>query len=263
MKSIKVLYRYIKRQLFLHKEETDLETYQEIEEGVVFRGHNLWILSFAMIIASIGLTTDSITALIGAMLISPLMGPVVGFAYGMAINDTDLKKKSFYNWLLMNFISLMASTIYFIISPFDEDTTALQSFTKASIFDIALAFFGGAAGLIGIVKKEGTKIIAGVAIATACMPPLCTAAYGIAHLDLTHFLGGLYFYLINCLFIGLATFIMTRYLGFRQRNRPVQSHSLANWLWVSLIILMMIPGIYIAYQKWKEQKIIHASKKNK
>lgn len=176
------------------------------------KGASLWILGAAMIIACIGLSTNSISAVIVAMLISPLMGPIVGFAFGLGINDKILWKRGINNWIVMTAVSLVAAVIYFFISPFDNSTELLASFKKASIFDIFLAFFGGLVGFIGILKKEGSKIIAGVAVATACMPPLCTAAYGIAIGDFAYFIGGFYFYIINCLFIGWATFMLTRYL---------------------------------------------------
>ena len=253
MKRLPVIKRFIKAQLNLDKEEHESETLAEIKEGAHFSGHNLWILGFAMIIACIGLNTDSISAVIGAMLISPLMGPIVGFSFALAVNDAGLKRKSIRNWFWMTAISLMASVLFFLISPFDNNTAALSSFKTASIFDVLLAFFGGMAGFIGIIKKEGIKVIAGVAVATACMPPLCTAGFGIAHLDYELFIGGLYFYLINCLFIGLATFLLARFTGYHtNKNSPVFKRT-ANWLWVIFIIAMIVPATYIAWKKWNEE----------
>jgi uncharacterized hydrophobic protein (TIGR00271 family) len=237
------------------KEESENQTYKEIKDGAKFSGLNMWILVFTMFISCIGLNTDSISAVIGAMLISPLMGPIVGFSFGLAINDQLLKQNGIRNWSYMTISSLVASTLFFLISPFDNNTTALNSFTKATIFDILLAFFGGLAGFIGIVKHDGTKVIAGVAVATACMPPLCTAGFGIAHADWSVLLGGLYFYLINCLFIGLATFIGARFLKYH--HAFTNSHKIrasAQWLWSTLIVVMLIPGIYLVYRKYKEEK---------
>ncbi len=254
MKNWSVIKRYLRSQLLFQREEEFGETYKEVASGAHFSGFNLWILGFAMVIACIGLNTDSISAVIGAMLISPLMGPIVGFSFGLSLNDAMLKRKSIRNWFWMTLISLVASTLFFCISPFDNDTAALASFKKATIFDILLAFFGGMAGFIGIVKKEGTKVIAGVAVATACMPPLCTAGFGIANGDYAFFIGGMYFYLINCLFIGLATFILSRLAGYHLPggdNAPrVQ---VRHWLWTVFIILMLVPGVWIAWQKWEEQ----------
>ncbi len=256
MQKIKIIKRYIRSLFRLSKEEEFQETYAEILEGTQFKGYNLWILGFAMIIACIGLNTDSISAVIGAMLISPLMGPVVALAFGMSINDRHLKEQGIKNWLLMTVISLIASVLYFLISPFDSNTNALLSFQKASIFDILLAFFGGMAGFIGIIKKEGTKVIAGVAVATACMPPLCTAGYGIAHLDYFYFLGGLYFYLINSLFIGLATFLTARIAGYDRKINIEAPQKTVLWMWYIFITLMILPSLYIAFIKWKEQHTI-------
>lgn len=244
------------KSLNLHHEEKESETYHEIVCAAEFSGFNLWILGFAMVIACIGLNTDSASAVIGAMLISPLMGPITGYSFALAIKDNKLKNISIRNRIWMTGISLIASTLFFIISPFDNDTHALLSFTKASIFDILIAFFGGLAGFIGIMKKDGIKVMAGVAVATACMPPLCTAGFGLAHGNWGEFVGGLYFYLINCLFIGLATFILARFTNFHLHFKPQDKSTskLSTWLWTLFIIAMIIPGGYIAWEKWKEEK---------
>ena len=253
MKETPVLRRFLKTRFNLMKEETEHETFSEIVEGSSFKGYNLWILGFAMVIACIGLNTDSTSAVIGAMLISPLMGPIVGFAFGLAINNRQLKTKAIRNWFWMTVISLAASVLFFLISPFDNNTAVLNSFTKATIFDILLAFFGGLAGFIGIIKKEGTKVIAGVAVATACMPPLCTAGYGLAHNNFEVFAGGIYFYFINCLFIGLATFFLARFTGYHENKNATPFNRSANLIWGLFIIAMIVPGAYIAYNKWKQE----------
>lgn len=251
----------------LYPEETEQETYEEIVEGVRLKGYNFWILGFAMIIACIGLNTDSVSAVIGAMLISPLMGPILGFAFGLAIQDHRIKRIAILNWLYMTIICLAASTCFFMLTPFDFNTLQLSAFKQATIFDILLAFFGGMAGFIGVVKRDGTKVISGVAVATACMPPLCTAGYGIAHLDWAWFLGGLYFYLINCLFIGWATFLLARFTRLHLRMNRLNSelsHG-QNRIWIILIVLMTIPGIYLGYKKWQDesQKVKFKSEKER
>lgn len=244
-----VLIKYLGLQVRIRKEEEERATYNEILEGVVFKGANLWILGIAMVIACIGLITNSVSAVIGAMLISPLMGPIIGFAFGLAINDKNLRVQGIKNWIVMTVVSLLSATLFFLINPFDNSTEMLEAFKKASIFDIFLAFFGGMAGFIGIVKKDGVKIIAGVAVATACMPPLCTAAYGIAHLDYKFFIGGFYFYVINSLFIGWATYLLTKQLQFNHlKTARLSKRSVI--LWDILILIMLIPGVYIAWQKW-------------
>lgn len=264
MTNIKVILRYITNQFYVPREEDEIETYNEIKDGVQFKGYNLWVLGFSMILACIGLTTNSISAVIGAMLISPLMGPVIGLSFGLAINDKELRRKSIRNWIWMTSVSLIAATLYFLINPFDNSTDVLESFKKPTIFDIFLAFFGGLAGFLGIIKKEGTKIIAGVAIATACMPPLCTAAYGIAHLDYKFFIGGFYFYIINSMFIGWASYLLTRYFKFKALKKQKYSKRY-NLFWDFLVIIMMLPSLYIAYQKWdaEENKPIQLSTQQK
>ncbi|MBX7243243.1 MAG: DUF389 domain-containing protein [Bacteroidia bacterium] len=247
------LIRLIRRQFTQAQEEDYASTMAEIKEGIIFKGYNLWILGFAMLIACIGLTTDSSSAIVGAMLISPLMGPIVGYAFSLSINDRGLQRESIRNWIWMTLSSLIASIIFFLINPFHHDTTSLHSFEKASIFDIMLAFFGGMAGFIGIIKKEGVKIIAGVAVATACMPPLCTAGFGIANGNLMLFIGGFYFYLINCLFIGLATFILARFFGYSPKNQHSVLSTWAKWFWNFFIIAMFVPAMYIAILKWQEE----------
>jgi uncharacterized hydrophobic protein (TIGR00271 family) len=259
--------KVIKSFLDLYPEETEQETYEEIIEGVKLKGYNFWLLGFAMIIACIGLNTDSVSAVIGAMLISPLMGPILGFAFGLAIQDNRIKRIAVINWLYMTVICLTASSLFFILTPFDFNTLQLSAFKNATIFDILLALFGGLAGFIGVVKRDGTKVISGVAVATACMPPLCTAGYGIAHLDWTWFLGGLYFYLINCLFIGWATFLLARFtrLHLRMNRSTAALNKSQNWLWLGFIIIMTIPGVYLGYKKWydESQKVKFKSDKER
>jgi uncharacterized hydrophobic protein (TIGR00271 family) len=252
MPNTKVILRYLRGHFALSREESEAETYAEIMEGARFKGHNLWIMGFAMILACVGLNIDSTSAVIGAMLISPLMGPIVAFSFGMAVNNRDFKTIGIQNWLRMTVISLIASALFFLISPFENNTLALISFKKASIFDILIAFFGGMAGFIGIMKKEGVKVLAGVSVATACMPPLCTAGYGIAHGDYNYFIGGLYFYLINCLFIGLASFVVARLAGFHKNCHLEEPRQTVVWLWNIFIILMIVPSLIIAYYKWQD-----------
>lgn len=253
MIKLSVIKKYLELKVYIRKEEEENATYNEILEGVIFKGANLWILVIAMIIACIGLITNSISAVIGAMLISPLMGPVIGFSFGLAINDEHLKIQGIKNWIVMTVVSLLSATIFFIVNPFDNSTEMLVAFKRASIFDIFLAFFGGMAGFIGLVKKDGMKIIAGVAVATACMPPLCTAAYGIAHLDYKFFIGGFYFYIINSLFIGFATYLLTKRLQFNHLKKSRLSNR-SIIFWDILLVIMLVPGIYIAWQKWVNEE---------
>jgi uncharacterized hydrophobic protein (TIGR00341 family) len=254
MQRLKVLAKFLHGKTSIPKEEEVQDTYQEICEGASLSGANFWMLCITMFIACIGLNADSIAAVIGAMLLSPLMGPIIAFAFSMSVNDTKLKQRSIRNWIWMTGISLFASTLFFVLSPFDDNTTALASFTRANIFDILLAFFGGVAGFIGITKKDGVKVMSGVAVATACMPPLCTAGFGIAHADVNYFLGGLYFYLVNCLFIGVATFLTSSVMQYRKAFNEVKTVPKTHTIiWALLVIAMLLPGVYLAYEKWQEQ----------
>jgi uncharacterized hydrophobic protein (TIGR00271 family) len=243
----------IKRDWRLRSEDSDESIYQEIVEGIFFRGHNLWLLALAMLIACVGLNAGSIAAVIGAMLISPLMGPVIGFAFGLSIYSASMMRLSLYHWGIMVATSILASTIYFIVTPFHYSTAELDSFTRATIFDVLLAFLGGIAGFVGIIRKEATKIFAGVAVATACIPPLCTAGYGIANLDWRYFLGGCYFFSVNCFFIGWGTWLASRFLGYHRRFKHIESKSSKlNWLYLGGILLI-IPSIWLAGKKWQQQ----------
>lgn len=247
----------IKNTFRLPKEEEEKSTYAEIEEGVYFRGHNLWLLVLSMGIACVGLNINSPAAVIGAMLISPLMGPVVGAAFGLSINDKNLFKLSLWNWLIMVFTALLASTIYFLVSPFHSETSQLSSFKEATIFDCLLALFGGFAWFLGIIRKEAIKVIAGVAVATACIPPLCTAGYGLANLNWEYFLGGFYFYLINCVFIGIATWILSIFLGYQkhylEKDRSMNKN--ATLLVTLLSLLVLLPSFCFTLRKWDDENL--------
>lgn len=255
-----MLFNKIKYLIRIRKEEEINNTYQEIKEGVFFRGHNLWLLVLSMCIACIGLNTNNTAAVIGAMLISPLMGPIIGMSFGFGIGSKSMVKISLYNWGIMVGTSLLASTLYFLISPFDFTTDQLNSFKEASIFDVLLALFGGFAGFLGITRKEAIKVIAGVAVATACIPPLCTAGYGIATLQWEYFAGGLYFYLVNCFFIGLGTWILSITLGYRATFAKIHQANKKATIWLVLsAIAMIVPSIWLANKKWQRESNKRAS----
>jgi uncharacterized hydrophobic protein (TIGR00271 family) len=250
-------YHKLKRTIALLREEDERFTFAEIEEGVYFRGHNLWLLVLSMAIASIGLNINSPAAVIGAMLISPLMGPVVGLSFGLSIHNKNLVKLSLYNWVIMIITSLVASTIYFLISPFHQETSQLAAFKEATIFDCMLALFGGFAWFLGIIRKEAIKVIAGVAVATACIPPLCTAGYGIANLNWDFFFGGMYYYLINCFFIGVGTWILSIVLGYQKYYlEKVEKRNKKDILIITIIsLLVLFPSILLTQKKWNAEKL--------
>lgn len=199
----------------ISREESEAQTYQEIMSGVHIRGHNLWLLVLSMGIACVGLNQNSSAAVIGAMLISPLMGPVVGLAFGLSIKDRTLIHHSVRNWLIMVGTALLASSLYFLITPFHLPTSQLTGFKTATVYDCFVALFGGMAWFLGITRQEAIKVITGVAVATACIPPLCTAGYGLANASWEFFYGGLYYFIVNCVFIGIGTWILSLVLGYQ------------------------------------------------
>ena len=189
---------------------------ERIKSAIWFRGPNVWILAFSIIIASVGLNVNSTAVIIGAMLISPLMGPIIGIGLALGTNDLDLLKLALKNLLVMVAISLVASTLFFLLSPLDLiNPTELEARTRPTIYDVLVALFGGFAGILETSRRDRGTVIAGVAIATALMPPLCTAGYGLSCLDFHFFGGAMYLFVINTVFITLATFFMVKYLRFK------------------------------------------------
>ena len=175
--------------LNLREGEDDREkTLETVKKNISFKGANLWILACAIIVASVGLNVNSTAVIIGAMLISPLMGPIVGAGFALGIYDFSLLKKSLKNLLNATVVSLVVSTLYFYLSPFKDVQSELLARTSPNIYDILIAFFGGVVGVIAVTRSEKGNPIPGVAIATALMPPLCTAGYGIATAQWTFFL---------------------------------------------------------------------------
>lgn len=221
---------------------------KSIRNNIHFRGPNVWILAIAIIIASVGLNVNSIPVVIGAMLISPLMGPIFGLGLGLGVNDMELMKSSGKNLIIMVGISLTASCAYFLITPLSlSNPTELLARTNPTIYDVLIALFGGFAGILEQSRKEKGTVFSGVAIATALMPPLCTAGFGIASGNLTYFLGALYLFFINCLFIMLATYFSVKYFKFRQTEYKDQATGRKTKRISSvLILLFIIPSIWSA-----------------
>ena len=219
-----------------------------IRNNIYFRGPNAWILAIATIIASVGLNVNSIPVVIGAMLISPLMGPIFGLGLGLGVNDMQLMKSSGKNLVVMVGISLTASFAYFLITPLSlSNPTELLARTNPTIYDVIIALFGGFAGILEQSRKEKGTVFSGVAIATALMPPLCTAGFGLANGNLAYFLGALYLFFINCLFIMLATYISVKYFKFRQTEYEDQATGRKTKRISSILILLfIIPSIWSA-----------------
>ena len=237
------------------REVVNIDTYidtdaaeRSIRSNVFFKGPNAWILAVAIIIASVGLNVNSIPVIIGAMLISPLMGPIFGLGLGLGINDINLMKQAGKNLLVMVSISLIVSLIYFLITPLSlSNPTELLARTRPTIFDVMIALFGGFAGIFEQCRKEKGTVFSGVAIATALMPPLCTAGYGLATGNLASFLGALYLFCINCLFIMMATYFLVRYFRFKKTEYADQGFGLKTQRITSILILIfLIPSVWSA-----------------
>jgi uncharacterized hydrophobic protein (TIGR00271 family) len=228
---------------------------ENIKSNISFRGSNLWILACAIVIASVGLNVNSTAVIIGAMLISPLMGPIVGAGFALAIYDIDLLKRSLKNLFIATVVSLLVASIYFFISPFKETQSELLSRTSPTIYDVLIAFFGGLVGVIALTRVEKGNPIPGVTIATALMPPLCTAGYGIAIGNFSYFFGAFYLYTINCFFICIATFFIIKYLKYeRVKNLNTKFEKLIRYGITSLIVIMIVPSFYLAYTLLNEKR---------
>ncbi|ULQ55645.1 TIGR00341 family protein [Flavihumibacter rivuli] len=221
---------------------------EALSKGVDFKGTNLWILIFAIFIASIGLNVNATAVIIGAMLISPLMGPIMGFGLGVGIYDFELVKRALRNLAIAALLSLCTSTLYFLISPIHDAASELLARTQPTTYDVLIAFLGGLAGVVAATRKEKSNVIPGVAIATALMPPLCTAGYGLANGEWKYLMGALYLFFINSVFISLATILIVRFLKFPkvkyvndEERKKVRSYIL------SISLLTLVPSIYFGY----------------
>ena len=240
--------RRISARFDLRRDQADDDTIdQAIRSGVEFRGTNLWVLIFAIFIASIGLNVNSAAVIIGAMLISPLMGPIMGLGYGAGINDGALLRKSLFNLGLAALISLLTSALYFLVTPLTQAHSELLARTTPSIWDVLIALFGGLAGMIGATRRSSTNLVPGVAIATALMPPLCTAGYGLATRQFDFFFGAFYLFSINAVFIAFATLLMVRVLRL-PLARPLPGESLQRRRLVigAVVLLTVGPSVYLA-----------------
>ncbi len=230
------------------KDEIDIDAANaSIRKNIHFRGMTIFILACAIIIASVGLNLNSIPVIIGAMLISPVMGPILGFGLSLAENDTDLLRESLKNLLIMVVISIVASAIYFLLSPLSPDQkTELLARTNPTIYDVLIALFGGAAGMFETSRKEKGTVLPGVAIATALMPPLCTIGYGIAHLEPRFIFGAFYLFIINSIFIALATFLVAKYLRFPTSTARDPERRKKNSRIVGVIMLIIVVPSFVS-----------------
>ena len=224
--------------------EDEQEIIRQIKNGVTFRGSNLWVLVFAIFIASLGLNVNSTAVIIGAMLISPLMGPIIGMGLAIGINDVELLKRAARNFGTATLISVLTATVYFLITPLGEAQSELLARTSPTLYDVLIATFGGAAGILALCTKGKGNVIPGVAIATALMPPLCTAGYGLATGHLLYFLGAFYLFFINTVFISLATYLGVRLMHFRQKEfASPAAQKKAQRIITGLAVVTMLPAV--------------------
>ena len=247
--------RYLRHIVYLEDGIDREKATASIQHNIAFRGPNVIILACAILIASVGLNVNSIPVIIGAMLISPVMGPIIGFGLGLSTNDTELLKNSFKNFIVMVVISIVVACFYFLISPLRlSNPTELLARTRPTTYDVLIALFGGAAGMLENARKEHGTVLSGVAIATALMPPLCTVGYGLATLQINYIFGAFYLFLINSIFIAIATFAVAKFVGFesvatdefhRKRNPRIVAF---------LLLVMVIPSIISAIGTIRDNK---------
>lgn len=245
---------------------TELEStntiHQEIEKDIVFKGTNVWILVFAIVIASVGLNINSTAVIIGAMLISPLMGPINGIGYSVATYDFALFRRSLKNFGFAVAASLFASTMYFVLTPVSSAHSELLARTAPTIYDVIIALFGGFAGIVAISSKRKGNVIPGVAIATALMPPLCTAGYGLGTGQINFFLGAIYLFAINTVFIALSAMAVSRFFKFPITTLVAEERKKSIKRWTSFIILVtVLPSIYFGYQLVLNEKFSEQASK--
>jgi len=246
---------YLNELFNLQKGEDDKgKTLESVKNNITFTGANLWILACAILVASIGLNVNSTAVIIGAMLISPLMGPIVGSGFALGIYDFALLRKSLRNLFIATLAGLIVSFIYFYISPFKEAQSELLMRTEPNIYDVLIAFFGGLVGVIAVTRLEKGNPIPGVAIATALMPPLCTAGYGLAIGNFPFFLGSIFLYSINCVFICIATFVIVKYLKYPSKKIDIGQRKKVKYGISFITLLMLIPSAYFAYNLYEQQK---------
>ncbi|MDE5944408.1 MAG: DUF389 domain-containing protein [Rikenella sp.] len=225
------------------------EVRANIRKGVEFRGTNLWVLIFAIFIASIGLNVNSTAVIIGAMLVSPLMGPIMGVGLALGVNNFDLMKQSLRSLALATVVGLATSTLYFWASPLSTAQSELLARTTPTIYDVLIALFGGLAGIVAQSRKDRTStVIPGVAIATALMPPLCTAGFGLAYGNWAFFGGAFYLFFINAVFIALGTFLIVRFLKYKKvAIADPRLEQRAKRYMTAVVVLTLGPSIYLAY----------------
>ena len=239
--------------------ENELDDFDRIHESIkkdiAFKGTNLWILIFAIIVASVGLNMNSTAVIIGAMLISPLMGPINGMGYSIATYDMPLFRQALKNFFFAVFAGLAASTTYFFLSPISTAHSELLARTSPTIYDVIIALFGGLAGIVAISSRQKGNVIPGVAIATALMPPLCTAGYGLATAQFEFFFGAIYLFTINTVFIALSSVAISQILKFPINAEGGAEHKKRVNSWITVVIILVsFPSIYFGYNLVQKER---------
>lgn len=244
--------------LSLEADADDFDKIHEtIQKEIIFKGTNLWILIFAIFVASVGLNMNSPAVIIGAMLISPLMGPINGMGYSIATYNFPLFRQSMKNFLFAVVASLSASTLYFTLSPISTAHSELLARTSPTIYDVLIALFGGLAGILAISSKLKGNVIPGVAIATALMPPLCTAGFGLATGQWEFFFGAFYLFTINTVFIALSSVLMSQILKFPIRTLIGEKRKKAVNRVISLVsILVLVPSVFFGYRLVQQEQFL-------
>ncbi len=250
------LKHFLKELLEIRHDTNKEGTVQQIKDGISMQGHTAWILVFSITIASIGLNANSAAVVIGAMLISPLMGPILGVGLSIGINDIDTLRKSIKNLGVMIGLSLLTSFLFFSIPLFQEQTPEILARTRPDVRDVFIAMAGGLALIVAVSRPSAqTNTVAGVAIATALMPPLCTAGYGLATWNFSFFFGAMFLFTINTIFIALATFVIVKYLRFPMVKyiNSARRKSIAR-LASFLAFIIFAGSIYSFYNLFKENE---------
>jgi TIGR00341 family protein len=248
--SLNYVWRIAKRFFNALPDKTDeTATVEQISDGVTFRGANLWVLIFAIFIACLGLNLNSTAVIIGAMLISPLMGPIIGMGLAVGRADLELLKRSLTNYGVSTVISVLTAALYFQLTPLTEAQSELLARTSPTLYDVLIALFGGAAGILALSTGGKGNVIPGVAIATALMPPLCTAGYGLAMGEWSFFFGACYLFFINTVFIALATYLGVRLLQFQPKQFVDKARlAVVNRYIAVIVVVTMLPAVYMTTQ---------------
>lgn len=245
--DIRQIAAHLKQYFILRPHKGDeAEIIDQINSGITFRGGNLWVLIFAILIASLGLNVNSTAVIIGAMLISPLMGPIIGMGFALGTNDLDMLKRAAKNYAVSTVISILTATVYWLLTPLSDAQSELLARTSPTLYDVLIAFCGGAAGIIATCTKGKSNVIPGVAIATALMPPLCTAGFGLGTGHIMYFLGAFYLFFINTVFICLATLGGVKLMHFEKKVflSPERERRVRHIV-TTVVVVTMIPAAIV------------------